>query len=257
MKSTFPYYGGRFYQIKNILDILEKNLDQFDVVVDVFGGSGKVLPNLPDEWKKVKVYNDINKDLYVTFKVLQDNRKRKQLERKLRNAFPHEAIFQELKLSDPRSDVDIAFKTIYLHTFSFSGAGKAFKRYYKKANIPPMRTEDFLLVKKWVVVNMDFRSLKKRYNRPDVLLYLDPPYLRGGDQYKYKFKMEDFVDLKTLMDNHQGTYLLNLSMTDPEMIGIFGEPNMTTEHHRPTMVYDPEKENKWGCGYWWNLLNNG
>ena len=254
MKSTFPYYGGRFYQIKNILEILEKNLDQFDVVVDVFGGSGKVLLNIPDEWKKVKVYNDINKDLYVTFKVLQDSRKRMLLEKKLRNAFPHEVIFQELKLSDPRNDVDIAFKTIYLHTFSFSGAGKAFKRYYKKANLPPLRTEDFLLVKKWIVENMDFRSLIKRYNRPDVLLYLDPPYLRGGDQYRYKFKMEDFVDLKYLMDKHQGTYLLNLSMTDPEMIGIFGEPKMVTEHHRPTMVYDSEKENRWGCGYWWRFF---
>ena len=253
MKSTFPYYGGRFYQIKNILEILEKNLDQFDVVVDVFGGSGKVLLNIPDEWKKVKVYNDVNKDLYVTFKVLQDNKKRMQLERKLRFAFPHETIFQELKLSSPKNDVDIAFKTIYLHTFSFSGAGTAFKRYYKKANIPPLRTGDFLLVKKWIVENIDFRSLMKRYNRPDVLLYLDPPYLRGGDQYKYKFKMEDFVDLKALMDVHQGTYLMNLSMTDPEMIGIFGEPNMVTEHFRSTMVYDPEKENRWSCGYWWHF----
>ena len=162
MKSTFPYYGGRFYQIKNILEILEKNLDQFDVVVDVFGGSGKVLLNIPDEWKKVKVYNDVNKDLYVTFKVLQDNWKRMQLERKLRNAFPHESIFQEMKRSDPRNDVDIAFKTIYLHTFSFSGAGKAFKRFYKRANLPPLRSEDFLLVKKWIVENMDFRDLMKR-----------------------------------------------------------------------------------------------
>ena len=253
MKSTFPYYGGRFYQIKNILEILEKNLDQFDVVVDVFGGSGKVLLNIPDEWKKVKVYNDINKDLYVTFKVLQDNWKRMQLERKLRNAFLHETIFQEMKRSDPRNDVDIAFKTIYLHTFSFSGAGKAFKRFYKRANLPPLRSEDFLLVKKWIVENMDFRDLMRRYNKPTVLLYMDPPYLRGGDQYRYKFKMEDFVELKGLLDHHQGTYLLNLSMTDPEMIGIFGEPNMITEHHRPTMVYDPEKENRWGCGYWWRL----
>lgn len=28
---------------------------------------------------------------------------------------------------------------------------------------------------------------------------------------------------------------------------------MITEYHRPTMVYDPEKENKWGCGYWWDF----
>lgn len=24
---------------------------------------------------------------------------------------------------------------------------------------------------------------------------------------------------------------------------------MITEYHRPTMVYDPEKEHKWGCGH--------
>ena len=65
--------------------------------------------------------------------------------------------------------------------------------------------------------------------------------------------MEDFTDLKTLLDNHQGTYLLNLSMTGPEMIGIFGEPNLVTGHFRPTMVYDPEKENRWRCGYWWDF----
>ena len=65
------------------------------------------------------MYNDINKDLYVTFKVIQDNKKRTQLERKLKNAFPHETILQELKLSDQRSDVDIAFKTIICTPFHF------------------------------------------------------------------------------------------------------------------------------------------
>jgi site-specific DNA-adenine methylase len=50
MKSLFPYYGGRFYQLKDIIGILNEHRDSFDVVVDVFGGSGKVLLNIPDEW---------------------------------------------------------------------------------------------------------------------------------------------------------------------------------------------------------------
>ena len=253
MKSTFPYYGGRYNQLKIIIDLLDDKKDRFDVVVDVFGGSGKVLLNIPNEWRKIKVYNDLNLDLYTTFKVLQDGRKRISLEKKLRNCFPHEKIFRELKLSNPRNDVEIAFKTIYLHTFSFAGAGQSFKRFYKRANIPPINTVDFLFVKKWIVENMDFRALIGRYNKPRVLLYLDPPYLRGGDQYRHKFKMEDFIDLKKLIDSHQGSYLLNLSMTDPEMIEIFGEPNMITEHHRPTTIDIPGKENKWGCGYWWDF----
>ena len=240
MKSTFPYYGGRYNQLKIIIDILDKQKDRFDVVVDVFGGSGKVLLNIPEGWRKIRVYNDINLDLYKTFKVLQDDRKSMQLEK----------IFREMKLSHPRNDVDIAFKTIYLHTFSFAGAGQSFKRFYKKANVPPVNTSDFLFVKKWIVENMDFRELMRRYNRQRVLLYLDPPYLRGGDLYRYKFRMGDFVDLKKLIDVHQGSYLLNLSMTDPEMIEIFGEPDLITEHHRPTTIDIPGKENKWGCGYW-------
>lgn len=253
MKSTFPYYGGRYNQLKIIIDLLENQKDRFDVVVDVFGGSGKVLLNIPDEWKKIKVYNDLNLDLYTTFKVLQNNRKRILLENKLRNCFPHEKIFRELKLSHPKNDVEIAFKTIYLHTFSFAGAGQSFKRFYKRANVPPLRTSDFLFVKKWIVENMDFRKLMHQYNKPRVLLYLDPPYLRGGDLYRYKFKMEDFIDLKRMIDSHNGSYLLNLSMTDLEMIDIFGEPDLITEHHRPTTIDIPGKVNKWKCGYWWKF----
>ena len=218
MKSTFPYYGGRYNQLKTIIDLLEDKRDIFDVVVDVFGGSGKVLLNIPNEWRKIKVYNDLNLNLYTTFKVLQDSRKRTLLEKKLRYCFPHEKIFREMKFSHPRNDVEIAFKTIYLHTFSFAGAGQSFKRFYKKANIPPVNTADFLFVRKWIVENMDFRELMMKYNKSRVLLYLDPPYLRGGDQYRHKFKMKDFLDLKKLIDGHQGSYLLNLSMTDPEMM---------------------------------------
>jgi hypothetical protein len=62
--------------------------------------------------------------------------------------------------------------------------------------------------------------------------------------------MEDFVDLKTLLDNHQVTYLLNLSMTEPEMVGIIEELSMITEHPKPTIVYDPEKWNRWRFWYW-------
>jgi len=55
------------------------------------------------------------------------------------------------------------------------------------------------------------------------------------------------------MDEYKGTFLLNLSMTDPEMIDMFGKPYMVTEHHRPTIIDTPGKENKWGFGYWWKF----
>lgn len=159
MISLFPYYGGRFHQLKSIISILDVHKDKFDVIVDVFGGSGKVLLNIPEEWKKIKVYNDIDNDLYITFKVLQDPRKRKILKEKLELAFPHKKIFDELQHSFPKKDVDIAFKTIYLFTYSFSGMGTSFKRYYKKASIQKFKLNDFFIVQNWIIENEDFRYL--------------------------------------------------------------------------------------------------
>ena len=37
MRSVFPYYGGKFNQLKDILSIMEKHRDSFDIVADVFG----------------------------------------------------------------------------------------------------------------------------------------------------------------------------------------------------------------------------
>ena len=253
MMSTFPYYGGRFNQLQKIVELLSAHKDSFDVVVDVFGGSGKVLLNIPEEWRKIKVYNDINKDLYVTFKVLHDAGKRAKLTKMLNHAFPHYTIFQELKESEPEDDIEIAFKTIYLHTFSFAGAGTNFKRFYQKANVPPLKSDSFIHIKKWIVENMDFRKVLSRYNKERVLLYLDPPYLRGGKIYKYSFTMDQFRDLGNSLQSHKGSYLLNLSMTDPEMIDIFGQPDLITEHNRPTTLKQPGKDNNWECGYWWKF----
>ena len=94
---------------------------------------------------------------------------------------------------------------------------------------------------------MDFRELLGRYNRPGVMLYLDPTCLRSGKIYRHNFSMDDFHDLKPLIDNHHGTYLMNLSMRDQEMVDIFWWPDLVTEHFRPTTIYDPLKENRWEC----------
>ena len=114
---------------RDILEILGEHRDSFDVVVDVFGGSAKVLLNIPDEWKKLKVYNDLDRDLYVTFKVLQS--KSLELSRWLRVAFQDHDAFFLMRNHNFRSDVDTAFKVFYLQTYSFMGDGTSFGRRFK------------------------------------------------------------------------------------------------------------------------------
>ncbi|MCL4412198.1 MAG: hypothetical protein M1526_02445 [Candidatus Thermoplasmatota archaeon] len=66
--------------------------------------------------------------------------------------------------------------------------------------------------------------------------------------------MNDFLDLKKLLDKHQGTYLLNLSMHDKQMIDVFGNPDMVTEHYMPTTEGTYNEGNRWECGYWWKFF---
>jgi DNA adenine methylase len=249
--STFPYYGGRFNQLHKIIEILSEHIDSFDVVVDVFGGSGKVLLNVPDEWRKIKVYNDINEDLYKTFKVLQDPRKRILLIKKLRVAFAHERVFRELKDMKFGDEVETAFKVIYTQTYSFMGDGSSYGRRFKgTTKSSRFSIENFIYVKEWTIENSDFRELFKRYNKPRVLFYLDPPYLSSGKRYKYSFDLDDLRQLKECMDLHEGSYLLNLSSYDQGMEEIFGKPNKSISYANPL---NRNGKVKWECGYWWKF----
>jgi hypothetical protein len=58
-----------------------------------------------------------------------------------------------------------------------------------------------------------------------------------------------------MLDEHKGSYLLSLSMIDPEMIDIYGQPDLVTEHNRPTTLKQLGKSNQWDCGYWWRFKN--
>ncbi|MHB8360193.1 MAG: DNA adenine methylase [Thermoplasmataceae archaeon] len=254
MKSLFRYYGGKFNQLKDIIAIMQEHIEAFDIVVDVFGGSGKVLLNIPNEWRKSKVYNDLDDDLYVTFKVLQDPVKRNALMKKLRLAFSHEKIFMEMRDSRYQRDVETAFRLIYLQTYSFMGDGRSFGRRYKgNRRMSRFTIENFVYVKDWTIENMDFKDIMKKYAKPRVLFYLDPPYLSSGKKYKHSFTIEDLKDLKRSMDNHPGSYLLNLSSFDEGMEEIFGKPQKIIEYANPL---DHNGTRKWGCGYWWEFKKN-
>ncbi|MEM3260039.1 MAG: DNA adenine methylase [Thermoplasmata archaeon] len=265
INSIFPYFGGKFNQMSRILEILKDNLNKFDIVADVFSGSGKVLINIPNEWKKIKVYNDIDKELYITFKVLQDKEKKELLKEKLALAFPHAGIFEELRdgIIKPKNDIDIAFKVIYLHTYSFSGDGKSFGRRFKYRNVYHFTEDNLkkldLVNEDWLIENKDFRKFMDIYNKKTVLIYLDPPYITWGSKlgYNYTFSVDDFMDLKEKMDKHQGSYLMNLSLSGEGgdiMLDIFGNPNEIIEYPLPQhSQYTYIKT--WKCGFWYKFID--
>ena len=92
MISLLRYPGGKFYMLEDIKEIF--NTSGKTTIIDVFGGSGKVLMNLN---AKIKVYNDINNNLVNFFSELKEHKE--EVLRNL-NAFSKLSLLFSLYLSN-------------------------------------------------------------------------------------------------------------------------------------------------------------
>ncbi len=70
-----------------------------------------------------------------------------------------------------------------------------------------------------VIECKDFRDLIPRYDRPHSFFFLDPPYWNITG-YKYDFTGQDFLELKEILQNIKGKFLMTLNDT-PEIREIF------------------------------------
>jgi len=232
------YFGAKTYLLDDIFEkASELYPDRMTAFVDVFGGSGTVVLNVPPEWKVNKVYNDIDLRLYNLFKVLKDDEKRKRLFEMLDWSLPHRKIFDELKQqTEFKDDVEMAYNYLYIHFNSFNEDERSFR-----VNINNLSTEyesqvnllknNFFAIKYLTIECLNYKELIKKYDSPTTFFYLDPPYLKSGVNYKFSFTIKDFQEMHNILMNIKGYWLMNESEVDfPEIIKIFGEPQMVKEY---------------------------
>ena len=55
---------------------------------------------------------------------------------------------------------------------------------------------------------MDFQDLIRRYDRPETLFYVDPPYFQAEKYYAEGFGKTDHIRLKEALDKIQGRFVL-------------------------------------------------
>jgi len=232
------YFGARTFLLNDIFNkVYELYPDRITAFVDVFGGSGNVVLNVPHEWRINKIYNDIDLRLYNLLNVLKDDDKRKRLFEMLDWSIPHRKVFEDFKQKKEfKDDVEMVYNYLYVHFCSFNRNDNSFEisiknmrdQYHNQLNL---LKQNFFELKYLTIECLDYKELIKKYDSPTTFFYLDPPFLLSGNSYKYSFTLKDFEEMHDILTGIKGYWLMNESEIDfTEIIKIFGEPQMIKEY---------------------------
>ncbi|WP_298275533.1 DNA adenine methylase [Ferroplasma sp.] len=226
MISLLWYPGGKFYMLEDIKEIFNKSGKT--TVIDIFGGSGKVLMNLN---AKIKVYNDINNNLVNFFSELKEHKK--EVLRKLDYVLNSRELFERYR-EKSKDNLENAFRFLYNNILSFNGEGRSYSYSTKRnksitlVNINNVINKSYNDIKYWTIERLDFREIIKRYDSENSFFYLDPPYHNITDLYDDNLRDEDYIDIKKSLDKIKGKYLLNIN-EDEFVLKLFGKPQKSKE----------------------------
>jgi len=193
---------------KRILrDHIISRIPEHGTYIEPFSGVCWVLLAKPRS--RVEVVNDMDREIYNLFSVIKfapmELAAMSQYELSSRISF-EEFPFQ-LK-NETLSPVERAFRYLYISVVSFGSLGGHFgyaKKSKAKLNIPRLQAAIKSVHERLQGVHiecLDFRDVIRRYDSPESLSYLDPPYYGVCCKaYPVKFVEGDYRDIRDRMSS--------------------------------------------------------
>ena len=183
LRPPFSYYGGKTMMAKGIVKLIPEDAKNY---VEPFAGSLAVL--LRKEPHQCEVVNDLDNRLIAFWRVLRD--KPDELQRALtftpyaRSEFEHALSV----IDEPCDDVEFARRVFVILRQSRKRATSASKGNFRgvggatPAGVTFKRSIDRLAevsdrMRHVVIENTDALRLFERWDRPETVMYLDPPYV--------------------------------------------------------------------------------
>lgn len=238
IKPVAPYVGGKFLLAKEIIRRIQTIPHR--TYAEPFIGMGGVFLRRP-EAAKAEVINDINRDVWCLFRVLQDHYGYFVDYLKFRLASRTE--FERLKAVNPDTLTDIqrAARFLYLQRMAFGGKvtsrvfGVCPDRHsrFNLTRLVPMLDDLHTRLADVTMECLPYAEFILRYDRPDTLFYLDPPYWGVEGYYgKGVFDSNDFDRMAHQLRGIRGKFLLSINDT-PDIWQIFSGFNI----HPVTTAY--------------------
>ncbi len=212
-----PWLGGKKLLAKRIIERLRQV--PHAGYVEPFVGMGGVFLRRP--WRvKTEVINDASRDVANLFRILQ--RHYVPFMDLLRWQVTSRSEFERLKAAvpDTLTDLERAARFLYLQRLAFGGKvrGQNFgivptgPGRFDVNKLGPLLEAVHDRLAGVVIECLPWEELLRRYDRPETLFYLDPPYWGNETDYgEGLFGPADFEQLAEVLAGLKGSWLLSLN----------------------------------------------
>ncbi len=209
------YYGSKW----NAAEWVLSHFPEHEVYAEAFGGSAAILLKKPRSGREI--INDLDSEIFNLYKVIRDSgNDLKELLKK--TPFGREEF--ELSFQPSNEDIERARR---LCVRAYFGIGNSA---HHKTGMRIGTASHNCTAKSWVnyadsldeiierfrgvfIENGDYRELLRRYDTPETLFYLDPPYMPSTrtfpTNYKHDWKEEDHVEFLLNVSNLKGMAILS------------------------------------------------
>jgi DNA adenine methylase len=186
---------------------------------------------------RTEVINDRNGEVVNLFRILQ--RHYPQFMDTLKFQISSRREFERLKACDPQTltDLERAARFLYLQKLAFGGkvSGQNFGvdmsggARFNLTRLAPLLEDVHERLAGVVIENLDWVAFIDRYDRPETLFYLDPPYFGGEDDYgKALFSRDQFAAMADRLASIKGQFILSINDV-PEIRAAFSRFRLQQE----------------------------
>lgn len=222
-RSLIRWFGGKGNQLKRILPVLEGIPHRY--YCEPFGGGASVLLNKrPVE---IETYNDLDEALYDFFRVMADPDLFSRFYARVRY-LPYSRKFYNEYRAHWHEEVDLIKRVTMWFLVARQSFSGSFGASWSSA-VTAVGRDMASTTSKWRSVLAalpafherltrvqiecaDWRVILERYDTPDTLFYLDPPYVhstRRDDRYAHEMTDADHADLVQALLRLRGKAVLS------------------------------------------------
>ncbi len=221
-----PWLGGKRNLAKRICAIIDAT--PCGTYAEPFVGMGGIFLRRSAR-PKAEVINDKGRDIANLFRILQ--RHYPQFLDTLRFQLTTRAEFNRLVETNPETltDLERAARFLYLQRTAFGGkvSGRNFgvskdrPGRFNLTTLEPMLEDLHSRLAGVVIECLDWSDFLRRYDGPDTMFYLDPPYWGCETDYgKAMFSRSDFAAMADQMRTIKGRFLMSINDV-PEIRALF------------------------------------